>query len=228
MCFNQVNIDFGHSYTGNQRDTASDAPCPITIHWLGVLHNTVMKIKMNKLDCSLAGYFDKTLTLSAEWLGWSKFQKKNASRLAHMLASPSLEPVKEGGDELVMNPPLILRKNETCGTVNCALTANKDSVSFANQYAAAIKEYNKTIFSKAIPSEDVINFHSLLFMEFQYFGGCETRWKDSVDSADCGESNSGDGGSTMATKRYLFYQARLYLPCSMEQRNIMPSCCVLG
>jgi hypothetical protein len=34
-----------------------------------------------------------------------------------------------------MNPPLILRKNETCGTVNCTLTANKDGVSFADQYA---------------------------------------------------------------------------------------------
>jgi len=149
-----------------------------------------MKFKLDRIDGTLAGYIEKTAPLRAEWSGWVEFQRKHASRLAYMQASPRLEPVREGEDEFAINPPLLVRKQEFRETVNCTLTQNKEGISFADQYAAAIREYNKTALAKPITPEQLVNIHRLLYMEIQYLGGCETEWKDSGDGA-----NSGDGGS---------------------------------
>ena len=166
------------SYRGNARDNERKTPCPITIQGLVTLHNAVVKFKLDtKAEVNLSQYIEANAKLKAEWVGWSEYQRKHGFRLTQIQAYPRLKPAKDGDGDISINPPLSKGKGENLGKVNCAL-APINSISFADRHAAANKEYGRTNLSKPT-AEQVVNFHSLLFMEIQYLGGCDILWKDS-------------------------------------------------
>ena len=166
------------SYRGNARDNERKTPCPITIQGLVTLHNAVVKFKLDtKAEVNLSQYIEANAKLKAEWVGWSEYQRKHGYRLTQIQAYPRLKPAKDGDGDISINPPLSKGKGENLGKVNCAL-APINSISFADRHAAANKEYGRTNLSKPT-AEQVVNFHSLLFMEIQYLGGCDILWKDS-------------------------------------------------
>jgi len=153
-----------------------------------------MKFKLEKRgDGNLAEYINANSKYKDQWAGWIKYAKKHAARLLHMQASPRLEPVVEGEEQISINPPLLLRKGEYLTTMSCALAPNQEGVSFAEQYAAAVSTHGKTNLSKT-SIEQLVNFHRLIKMEILYLASCDTLWKNCAGGGGIpGGSNPGDG-----------------------------------
>ena len=108
-----------------------------------------------------------------EWGAWQQYQKKHAARAGCIAASPRLKPVIEGDDVFDVNPSLLMLNNGREGKINCALLTTV-GMPFSERFLTKHAVYDKSEMKKLSPA-DVINFHSLSFMEIQYSGSCCTR-----------------------------------------------------
>ena len=156
-------------YRGNDRNL--DQRCPIDIAGLAKIHNAVTQFK---IDNEHGGNFIQQLHSSkavykaaqAEWSGWQQYLPKHAARARNIEKGPREKPVIEGQDELVVNPPLLMRKGHVVGKMKCALTksvANQGyglgiGLPFLERFSTAHAVY-ATADLKKLSVEGANNFH---------------------------------------------------------------------
>ena len=198
-------------YRGNDRNF--DQRCPIDIVGLAKIHNAVTQFK---IDNEHGGNFIQHLQSSkavykaaqAEWSGWQQYLPKHAARARNIEKGPREKPVIEGQDELVVNPPLLMRKGHVVGKMKCALTksvANQGyglgiGLPFLERFSTAHAVYAMADLKK-LSVEGANNFQNLVYLEIQYLASCCTLWETVGPNGASGGGGSeaisagGGGGS---------------------------------